>query len=105
MTTTWQIAGLKRNPSTDLVIEVTYIMNFLHEGISDRKVGVVTLTGDPTDPAFIPYEELTEEIVINWVKDDLGAEAISGIEASFLARLEAAVEKKNNPTFLTGTPW
>lgn len=105
MTTTWKIAQLKRNPSTDLVIEVTYIINFLHEEVSDRKVGVVTLTGDPADPAFIPYEELTEEIVINWVKDDLGAEAISEIEAEFLAKLEEVLEKKNNPEFLMGTPW
>ena len=105
MTTTWQIAQLKRNPSTELVFEVTYIMNFKHEGESDRLVGVTTLTGDPTDPAFIPYENLTEAIVLDWVKDSLGQEKIDEIEASFLAKLEAIIEKKANPEFLTGTPW
>lgn len=105
MTTTWQIAQLKRNPSNGLVIEVAYIMNFLHEEEADRKVGVVTLTGNPTDPAFIAYEDLTEEIVINWVKEELGTEAVDEIEAQFLAKLEAKIEKKNNPTFLVGTPW
>lgn len=105
MTTTWKIAQLKRNSSNGLVIEVTYFMNFLHEGLSDRKVGGVALTGDPTDPAFIPYEDLTEEIVINWVKAELGTEAVAEVEAEFLARLEAVIEKKNNSTVLVGTPW
>lgn len=105
MTTTWKIAQLKRNPSNGLVNEVTYIMNFLHEGEVDRKVGMVALTGDPADPAFIPYENLTEAIVLDWVKDSLGQEKIDEIEASFLTKLEAIIEKKANPEFLSGTPW
>ena len=105
MTTTWQIAQLKRTPDTELVFEVVYIMNFQHEGESDRLVGVKTLTGNPADPAFIPFANLTEAIVLDWIKDNLGQERIDEIEASFLTKLEAAVEKKNNPEFLTGTPW
>lgn len=105
MTTNFNIAQLKRNPSNGLVVEVVYILNFNHEGESDRHVGFLNLNGDPTDPAFIPFENLTEEIVINWVKADLGEEKIAKIEAEYLARLQDVVEKKNNPTELLGTPW
>jgi hypothetical protein len=105
MITTWQIANLKRQPDTELVFEVTYIMNFAHEQESDRNVGVVTLTGNASDPSFILYEDLTEATVIQWVQDKLGAEKIAEMEASALARLQAAHDKKVNPEYLMGTPW
>jgi hypothetical protein len=105
MTTTWQIANLKRTPDTELVFEVTYIMNFEHEQESDRHVGMVTLTGNASDPSFVPYKNLTETTVEQWVKGKLGAEKIAEIEASALARLQAAHDKKTNPEYLMGTPW
>jgi hypothetical protein len=105
MTTTWQIAQLKRTPDTELVNEVLYVMNFTHEQESDRHVGVIRLTGDPTDPAFIPFEDLTEATVLQWVQDELGQEKIDEIEASALTRLQADHNKRTNPEFLTGFPW
>jgi hypothetical protein len=105
MTTTWQIANLKRTPDTELVFEVTYIMNFAHEQESDRHVGMVTLTGNVSDPSFIPYEDLTEATIVQWVQDELGQEKIDEIEASALARLQSAHTKRTNPEFLTGLPW
>ena len=105
MTTTWKIAQLKRNPSNGLVFEVTYIMNFELENETDRHVGSVTLEGDPTSPSFVPYEELTEAIVLDWVKEELTQVKITEIETSMEARLEDRIEKKANPEFLTGTPW
>lgn len=105
MTTTWKIAQLKRNPSNGLVFEVTFIMNFKLENETDRHVGSVKLTGDPTSPSFVPYEELTEAIVLNWVKEELTQAKITEIETSAEARLEDRIEKKANPEFLIGTPW
>jgi hypothetical protein len=105
MTTTWQIANLKRTPDTELVFEVTYIMNFAHEQESDRHVGMVTLTGNASDPSFIPFGDLTEATIVQWVQDELGAEKIAEIEASALARLQTAHDKKVNPEYLMGTPW
>lgn len=105
MTTTWKIAQLKRKPLSGLVIEVTYIMNFELEGETDRHVGSVTLEGDESSETFVPYEELTESIVLDWVKEELTQEKITEIETSMEARLEKRIEKKTNPEFLTGTPW
>ena len=80
-------------------------MNFELEGETDRHVGSVTLEGDETSSTFIPFEELTEAIVLEWVKTTVGEEKITEIETSMETRLEERIEKKTNPEFLTGTPW
>jgi len=50
---------------------------------------------------LIPYEELTEEIVIGWVKDSLGKEGVAAIDKS----LAENIELQKNPVKATGTPW
>jgi len=105
MNTNWQIAQLKRIPATGLVIEVTYIMNFTLESVSDRKVGSITLSGSTDEPGFVPYEELTEQIVLGWVQNELGQQYISDVQSEMQTRLQEKLNKKNNPPFLTGKPW
>ena len=51
----------------------------------------------PDDPDFIPYEELTEEIVKGWVLDKIGAD----IEQ----RLVAEIDAQKNPSSASGLPW
>jgi hypothetical protein len=105
LTKTTKIANLKRVPSTGLVTEVTYIMNFSLESETDRKVGTIELQGDVNDPEFVLYENLTEEIVDGWVTQALGQETITAIETEFETRLQARIDAKTNPQYLTGTPW
>ena len=105
MKTTTKIANLKRKPTTGLVFEVTYIMNFELESETDRKVGMIEFEGDETDPNFVPFEDLTEEIVLGWVTSTLGEEQITAIETEFETRLQERIDKKASPEFLTGTPW
>jgi hypothetical protein len=105
METNWKIANLKRKPEDGLVIEVTWIMNFDLNGEKDRKVGMTKLEGDSNDPNFVAYEDLTEEIVLDWIKSELGEEKIENIENEFKTILENRIQKKENPEFLTGKPW
>jgi len=51
----------------------------------------------PDDPDFIPYADLTEEVVKGWVLDKIGADIESG--------LEAQIEAQKNPTSAKGLPW
>ena len=51
----------------------------------------------PDDPDFIPYEDLTEEVVKGWVMDKIGADIEAG--------LEAQIEAQKNPTSAKGLPW
>lgn len=50
---------------------------------------------------IIPYEELTEEIVLGWLTGILGEEFVSSMEATLLAQIET---QKNPPT-ASGLPW
>ncbi len=105
METNWKIVNLKRDPNNGLVFEVTYIMNFKLQEESDRKVGMITLEGDPNDKDFVPFEQLTEEIIIDWVKDVLGEEEINKTKSEHETRMQERIDRKTNPEFLQGLPW
>jgi len=105
MKTIWKITDVKRKPQTGLVIEVVYIMNFSLEGKEDRHVGIVTLEGDPVSPSFVPFEKLTEEIVLEWVKEKLGDIEINRIITEVQTRIEDRIQKEQNPDVLNGLPW
>jgi hypothetical protein len=105
MNTVWKIANAKRTVPTGLVIEVVYIVNVSLEGKDDRHVGIVTLEGDEKSPSFVPFEQLTEPIIIGWVKEKLGAEEVTKIESNLQTRILERVEKEKNPEFINGLPW
>jgi hypothetical protein len=50
---------------------------------------------------FIPYEDLTEEIVVGWIKGVLGEEGVSSIEASIQGQIDSQV---NPPVVPENTP-
>lgn len=105
MNTVWKIVNTKRNPSTGLVIEVVYSINFKLAGESDRHVGVAKFEGDASAPGFIPFEQLTEPTVIDWVKGHLGEEKIASIIAGAEQRIQKVIDKKKNPESIEGLPW
>lgn len=105
MNTIWKIADAKRKVPSGLVIEVVYIMNFELESESDRHVGIAKFESDPTAPGFIPFEQLTESIMIDWVKTQLGEEKIASITTQAESRLQERIDRKKNPETLPGLPW
>lgn len=105
MQTNWKIINTKRLPNNNLVTEVTYVINFKLENEQDRHIGNVKLKGDINDPNFIPYENLTEIKVLEWVISSIGTEKITELETSFSTRLQERIDKVKNPEFLTGVPW
>jgi hypothetical protein len=105
MTTTWKIYNLEHEISNGLVIKVTYGFIVDSEGFLNRRVGEITLTGDPTSPNFVAYEDLTEEIVINWVKSELGEEAVTEIETQVQSQVQAAIDAAAAKTTQEGLPW
>ena len=56
---------------------------------------------EQSDQSIIPYADLTETQVIEWVKASLGAEQLAAIDASLTQNI--ALQK--NPVTATGTPW
>lgn len=50
---------------------------------------------------FIPYDELTEAIVVDWIKESLGENGIISIEACINGQIES---EKNPPVVPQNTP-
>ena len=108
MTTfTWKVANLERNLADGKVYTVHYTVNALsdqpdphsEEGgfYSAGAYGSIGLDGDVTTP----FESLTEEVVVGWVKEHFGAEKVAEIEAA----LQNQIDLKITPVSAAGKPW
>jgi len=61
----WTITCLERYISTGLVKKVHWRLNAEQSGYKQYSLGIVTLP--PPGENFIPFEDLTEEIIIGWL--------------------------------------
>jgi hypothetical protein len=106
--TTWTIEQLERETQTGLVTTVHWratatenidtdetVPNYINV-ISATSYGSLGLTaGDST----IPFADLTKDVVIGWVKDKLGAEAVTTTEASLAQQLADQKAPKSTAGF------
>ena len=104
ITTTWAINDMKRNASDNGVFEVFWTLWAAREEKYVTEVnGSIELTPDPTSDSFIPFENLTENDVLSWVKNNL---EVSVIEQKVKDKLEKLHPSTNiAPTVQSGTPW
>jgi hypothetical protein len=63
-----------------------------------RSYGTVSFSPDPNASDFVPFEELTEDTVLGWIKGELDTDSI---EATLASKLEEA----NAPKTASGLPW
>jgi hypothetical protein len=97
-TITWKIVQLEREIHDGYVFNVHWGIIVQEGNHYARVYGLLAL--QRPEGELIPYEDLTEEIVISWVKEKLGND-VSEYEDSLLAQIEL---QKNPPT-ATGIPW
>jgi len=108
MTTfTWKVANLERNVADGKVYTVHYTVNALSDQVdpssesggffSAGAYGSLGFDGEVTTP----FEQLTEEVVIGWVKEQFGAEKVAEIEAA----LQNQIDLKITPVSAAGVPW
>lgn len=105
MKTTWQVLDLKSRIADGLVIAVTYACKVQLDDIIARIAGELPLTGDPSDPGYIPFEDLTKEDVIDWVKQSLGQAQVTAIEKSLQDNVTAQKAQRDAETVTSGLPW
>ena len=101
ITKTWEVNTLQRELADGYVNKVIYRVKGTDGTYATRATGEVNLEKPET---LIPYADLTEEKVINWVKAKLDAD-----EAGTVAKIEAAIDEnitlQKTPTHGVGTPW
>lgn len=105
MATTWQILNTKRENINGLVIEVAYACNAQLDILADATEGRLEFTGDPSDPGFIPYEDLTQAILLDWVKTALGNTEVTAIETTLENNLAVRKAEMEAITVSNGLPW
>jgi len=83
---------------TNVVYNVHWIVTGVDGDYSATNIGtqIVPLSEGGT---FIPFEDLTNEIVVGWTKEAMGEEQVASIEAGIAGQIEALI----NPTSVTMT--
>lgn len=98
-TFTWAIGNLERETADGFVYTAHYTVSAANDSYSAGAYGSV---GFERPDTLLPFDSLTEEIVIGWVKEKLGGqEKVDEIEAA----LQAQLDEKAAPTKAAGVPW
>jgi len=97
--TTWTISTLERELSDGGVIVAHWRATAVDGEHSASSYGTCGFTPDPSDPSFVAYDSITEDMALGWCWDN-GVDK-DAIEASLSAKIEA----DKNPTQASGVPW
>ena len=89
---------MERETADGFVFTVHYTVNAEDGTYSAGAYGSIGLERPDT---LIPFDDLTEEIVVGWVKDKLGEEKVAEIETA----LQTQLDEKHAPTKAVGVPW
>lgn len=100
MTTTWKISTLDRDTDSGFVRVVHWNASQVDGDFTASTYSTVGFTKED-GVNLIPYANLTEEIVIGWVKASLGTEGVDAVEAA----LASNIADQKAPKKATGTPW
>ena len=87
----WNLIDVKVKTENNYVVEVMASCKHKEGQGASVVVHSSTFTGEP-DENFIPFEELTKEQVLDWVKQDLGQEEVDRIETKVVYE---ATERNN----------
>jgi hypothetical protein len=96
ITYNWQIAQMERNTSNGFIVKVYYRVKAVD---GDYSASTYDSCGyNQSEESFIPYEDLTEETVIGWVKQSIDAKTVE-------ASLASQIEDQKAPATQSGLPW
>ena len=98
-TVTWAIGNLERETADGFVFTAHYTVNAADGTYTSGAYGSI---GFQRPDNLVPFAELTEEVVVGWVKEALGGdEKVAEIEAA----LQAQLDEQHAPTKAAGVPW
>ena len=101
ITYTWKINDLERNSDDGIVTTGHYTVIAEDDNYKSSSYGSVGFSAPEEGYTVVPFEDLTEELCCGWVKDALGEEEVSRIEAA----LQTNIDEQYTPVSESGTPW
>ena len=108
ITYTWTATSLIGYPvidgETDVVTRASYTV--LADDGEGHTADYSNFAYTPIDPSvpFIPYADLTNDIIIGWVQYNIGPELVASIEGSLAIQIERQVNPPPQPEVLP-LPW
>ena len=108
ITYTWTATSLIGYPvidgETDVVTRASY--NVLADDGEGHTADYSNFAYTPIDPSapFIPYADLTNDIIIGWVQYNIGPDLIAAIQGSLAIQVERQVNPPPQPEVLP-LPW
>ena len=94
----WTIANLERNVADGGVVVAHWRCEVVDGDYSASSYGTCGFSPDPSDPAYIPFESLTEADVLAWVYESVDKDATE-------AALAANIADQKAPQSVSGLPW
>ena len=94
----WIIAQLERNSANNGVTVAHWTVNKIEGDNFASSYGTVGFTPDPDAEGFVDFDSLTEEMVLEWVKDSINVEEIE-------AGLDLQLAEMASSSVIAGMPW
>lgn len=98
----WHIDSMStlQEPDPNYVVNVAWTLVGDQDGTT-ASISGTTIFAANQESNFIPYDELTEEQVIGWVKSDLGESGVHSYEGCVQGQINSIL---NPPVSPQGTP-
>ena len=93
----WYINNLTRNTSDGLVYDVEYTYETIVSGSIARKWGNIEISGSSTDEEFIPFEDLTQDIVLGWITGSFDISTLQTELSSSVSKLVSGESTQETP--------
>ena len=100
MAVTWTISTLERNTDDGVVVAHWRASDADGEHVGSS-YGTCGFTPDSSASGYTAYADITEAQAIGWCKDNMGEEAVTGVEDSIAAQ----IADSKAPAVSVGTPW
>jgi len=93
----WTINQMDRLTSDGFVVTVHYNVGATDDTYQASTYGTTSYTQTPGE-TYIPYDELTQAVVVGWVQEALGKDTVE-------ASLQGQIDAQKNPVQESGLPW
>lgn len=98
---TWTVTNLERKCDTGLVLGAAYLVEASDDVYKSSVVGTVEFETPEDLDSITAYSDLTQDLVVGWIKAKLGEENVDKVETA----LTTAVSEQRQPTRALGVPW
>ena len=95
----WTIANVEYTNDDNKAVTIAHWRVSAQDGdYTASSYGTQSFEADPESPDYVAFADLTEEIVIGWVKDAMDTETLE-------AGLASQIEAQKAPATIAGLPW